>query len=141
MYRFLIVLQVEREVCSLLAFTQDHGLIGPGCSPHLSVIHCKGRGGKSLGDAARSLTLRNWRIKREKVKLISIVKQLKFPHLSIYYAYAQDHGLISPGSSPHLSVDYPKGRGVKSLGDAAPTIKLTNLSIKREKVKLISIVN
>ena len=46
--------------------------------------------------------------------------------------------LISRGCSLHLTVDLPKGPGRKSLGDAAPPIKLQ--LIKEGKKKLTSML-
>ena len=53
-YRFLIVLQVERRVVNQLAAAHERELIRPGCSLNLTVDLPKDHGGKSLGDDAAS---------------------------------------------------------------------------------------
>ena len=50
---------------------------------------------------------------------------------------AQDRELISRGCSLHLTVDLPKDRGGKSLGDdAAQTIKLQLIKEGKKKIDI-----
>ena len=79
---------MERRVGNLLAEAHEPELISPGCFLHLTGDHPKDRSGKGLGDdVAPTIKLTNQLITQKKVKLISFVKQLKFPHLLIYLMF------------------------------------------------------
>ena len=82
MYRFLIVLQVERRVVNQLAAAHERELISPGCSLHLTVDLPKG--GKSLGDDAAP-TIKLQLIKEGKKKVDIDVGNVFVPEDKLFF--------------------------------------------------------